>query len=620
MLNMTNSAIVHLPTGNLDPYLFMAQQSDFLDYAMHPVTGSLRVAFSAEIVSGALGALQKSLGGNGFVCVDPGQWTAARFCTGWVNAAGLVTLSTLTKIVVRFEMASPIRAQRSQDRARRQITSAQLGVTQKVLAPKATVKSKVLFGLIDSGCPFAHSALLDPSGQTRIRALWDQDISPDFHGLGSLPIGFKYGREVRASELNQLVSGASVGGGVNEDLCYRRAGYSAVRGARSHGAHSLGLLATSRGSAQHVKNRAQHGIAEIAFVQLPRSVLAAPSHAAMSRAIIDGLRWIVDQADAKERIVVAIPYAGSLGPHDGSSIFEQAVDEIIQTTNAVYGGKKPRLEVVVGAGNSYELDCHATLSDPKEPITESLTWRVPPSSEIPAFVEIWVPNGVDLSVAVTAPDGSSTNEISRGSALAWPDASDPICQVIHSFWQGIDASLLLVRLAPTQTSDGSRSASFGDWTIHLNVKTGASSATVIHAYASRGRGSFGAPLRGRQSKFVENPSRSKWTVESTGTISAMACGTETTVVGGYENWRGQNPARYTAAGPSRSGARQDVDYSRPSEEFPSLSGIRSIGTRSGSTFRMDGGSVAVPQVAQILADRSLTPRNPGIDNRLGTRL
>ncbi len=601
-----------------DPYLFLAQAASFTDYLDEAPFVGLRHAVMIELrAANSVTQLRSALGASGHLCATYGAWEASRFCTGWVDDRGLALLQSCSDLVSRFELASAVRAQRGHVGFRGVPISKSGAPSAFQNQSKAAPNSKVLLGLIDDGCPFAHADVLDGKGQTRIRAIWDQSLTPAFAGHGATPTQFCYGREVLQGALNALIASAKRGG-EGELECYRQAGYSALEHSKSHGAHSLGLLATNRAA---VRERPPCDVAindaDVAFVQLPRSVLHAPSHAALSRSILDGVRWIIDQATENERVVIAVPYSSAVGAHDGTSIFEKALSDIVSA--ACESCACAGVTVFLAAGNSYKQSLHAKLAVGSVGNEVSLTLRVPPSSEVPAFVEVWVPSALEAHASITSPDGEVSSEIRRGGALFSPaSGGQPEYQLLHSEWQGDDATLLLFRLAPTLTSDGTTAARYGDWKINLRVDATSCAHTDVHAYAARARGSYLAPTRGGQSVFIADNSGKGWAVEPEGTVSGMACGSGAFVVSGFENWAPQEPAPYCSAPPGRAGGRCSVDYSAPCEEFPSLDGVSSLGTRSGSTVRLNGSSVAVPQLARAIALAPIPYNYKG--PRLGTKI
>lgn len=176
------------------------------------------------------------------------------------------------------------------------------------------------------------------------------------------------------------------------------------------------------------------------------------------------------------------------------------------------------------------------------------------------------------------------------------------------------ATLTLLRLAPSRNVDGAPVATVGDWRIELSSASG--SMVPIHAYILLARGAIGTIQRGHQSTFAPaSPSVTDITREA-GTISGMACGSGATIIGCINEWATPGKpypsyAEYCSEGPSRTGGHPYPDDYAAAEQLPSLHGILSMGNRSGVVFRMNGTSVATPQIARVAANGLPTGRSAG---------
>ena len=623
-------------TTAADPYLAWAnltRHTDFLD-ASHPSGFSHGVAVEFN-ATGDLVNVQQELAREGKFANWYDQNPSLMFATGWVTATGLRILAG-SKCVKRFEQTNPLRVQRRPARVLSQGAQLALQTVQNHGASNDT-----LLGAIDTGCPFAHRGLCWEGNrlETRISAIWDQDLRPAFGRHGSVPATMGYGKVVDQETMNTAIRFATRAGSVDESAAYSAIAYGDLRVSRTHGSHVLGLMAgysektalTELELPEIIKDRAVDS--EIAFVQLPRDLYHAPSRAALGHAVIDGVAWLALHAHEKSKsfVVISVPYGSVLGPHDGTSIIERALDEVIQYAFDCWG---VTVRVLLAAGNSFLAKGHAMLPSLRSGETVDLIWRVPQESELPSFLELWLPQDATAEVTLFPPGESSGVSASLGHACAWPTFARPACGIVASDWRADNARLVLLRVAPTRACDGSAIAAAGDWKIQ--VVAGVRPSKTIHAYAPRARGSFGAALRGRQSYLVKPLTGGMWQVTGEGTLNGFGGGTCTTLVGGYIKWSTRYeiesgtgnwkyiknpPAVYTSSGPNRSRGKIGPDYSMQSDFSRALMGVRSIGTRSGSTFRMDGSSVAVPQVARVVAQNpgTMPPKTAG-DARLGTRL
>ena len=579
-------------------YVRLALATNFRDYDATAGLPSLAYGVSVELYDAKLlKAVNKLLSSHGWLrslCQTP---MVERYCAGFADSIGVRLLAALP-LVARLEIAAPFAIGRPP--VRRPTTALLRHASSAAAVPQDI--TGVVLGVIDSGIPFLHAAICrDVIGKrsTRMLSMWDQDTQPDFVGLGQTPSGFGYGAELSRAAINRAIQLAHSGSFVDEDRCYALVGYGAVSRSKTHGSHVLGLLAGDRIDEElglSDENCIEARDADVIAVQLPRAVLNSPSRAAMCRAVLDGIAWMLSKVPKTSRLVVAIPYGSTLGPHDGSSFFERALDDMV----AAFGPQ--RLTVVLPTGNSYLWNVHAELNKLMPKSVERLVWRAPPESEAATRIEIWVPQKTSLAIRVRPPGQALFDKWIQPSETTLIEANgERTYAIANATNNAATERMALVRLEPTKSSSGGGLAPSGRWDIE--IKSTKQIEHSIHAYGSRARGSFGASLRGRQGRFVKlsDPS-SGWYLNKLGTISGMATGSAVAVVGGYINWKAPyvDAAKYTGAGPTRDG-RYRVNYSRPSDHSAALGGMRSSGTRSAVTFRMDGSSIAVPQVARILA-------------------
>jgi hypothetical protein len=549
-----------------------------------------------------------------------------RHATGWVPVQQLAALAA-DPAVDDLEIAEVLRLERAPPRwpaGTGRAGAAPAAAPAGALMPPGTAGDEPVLGLIDTGLPFAHLGLQRPGVQapsTRLVALWDQDPAPDFGALGLVPAPFGFGAVLPRAAMEQAMAAAAASGG-GEAAAYAAAGQGTVAARRTHGAHVLGLLAMD---APYVD--AALGItggpdslygsvlrADLLGVQLPRAALHSPSRAALCGAVLDGLLWMRSVCPGR-RLRVAIPYGSTLGPHDGSSLFEQALDQLVRQSAGL-------LEVFLPAGNSFRLNLHATLQPAAaRSAAQDLVWRMPPGSEAASFVELWLPPGLDARLDVLAPDGSLVLAgIGAGPQAVLGQGGAAGVSLRQPSGGGAQQQVLLVRLAPTLVVDSGRTPALpGDWCLRLHSASGPAQG-LLHAYGTRARGSFGAVARAQQPRLLA-PAGAAWQVQHLGTISGMATGQAATVVGGYVMAAMRAGARhlplaanYTAAGEGRN--RRRVDCALPSEVSAALRGVRSAGTLSAISWRMDGSSVAVPQAVRV--GTSAAPARPRYsDRRLG---
>jgi hypothetical protein len=533
----------------------------------------------------------------------------ARFRTGRATAAAFA-IALSDPRVVRIRDATPLSMQRP-PRIPRQPQS-------EISKPDKTVErataSGPLLAMIDSGCPFAHTDLRRGNGLTRIVRLWDQGSGARFGGLGRTPLTYDYGLELQSHELDAAISAVrDAAGQVDEDACYRRCGYWPAYGRTSHGAHSLGMMASDRrfdGSPWDVPQRVQRvtspaGESDIVFVQLPAEVLAAISVAALEHHAFDAVRYIIDTARElhHDHVVISFGFESWIGPHDGTSWFEQGIDAMIEEAAA----NQLRVDFVTVAGNGADRAVHAECSGPG-PV--ELTLHVPPDNEATTLVEIWSGSGQpDLTVSLAPPRGSSSPPVGTGQAFAWSTSGGGAVAAIASCGSsviGTGGHLLVVRIGPTCSVDsGQAAAPFGVW--RMTLSCGTESIDKVHAYVGRSENPPDGSRRGRQAVFVGHD------VKPAGSLNGHAGGRRACIAGAClshrhldRKGRGRE-ASYSGRGPLRGGTERPLDYLVAVDGGIHHKGLLGIGNRSAVVSRLSGTSVAAPLAARDRANRVLPP-------------
>lgn len=598
------------------------------------------------------------------------------FVSAWVRPAFFRELSRadaeLGALIDRFEFGLPDGVQPADDppgkddppgnddpSGRCERASTASSASTEVVEPRAGGTSearrgspapRVVVGVVDDGIAFANRRVRTADGHARVRWFWDQrdaEDEPVFAGGAGVPHGVEWSADSPGAGvpgLDDLFARHRHAGVVDEDAVYRATGQAQVADRARHGTHVMDLAA---GADPDVEPDAP----AIVAVQLPAAVTDDPSGRLLAPQLYDALRYVVDRADriaeasgATSPLPVAVTVSYGLygGPHDGSSLLESAIDDLVRTRETVVGAP---LAVVVAAGNSALARCHAQLTlQPGD--TRTLRWRVPPDSGTDAFVELWMghvgtPSATSVRVRLLPPGGVpralevglvdydllddpapidatatasqrtlATASFVRESSPSWVDA--------RSYYA--DRDLVLLTVSPTATLDSRRSvAPAGVWTIEI-VNDGADSVDV-HAWIRRNDTPFGSRARGRQSRFedagyavrddvgrlIEDDDAAAATpIRRASTLNGIATGGETLVIGAQHSQRGR-PSPYTARGPalaqpvSASAARTGPDAGAPGDTSSARRGILAAGTRTGAVVALDGTSVAAPAATRAIA-------------------
>jgi hypothetical protein len=550
-----------------------------------------------------------------------GDWAAkARYCTAMVRKAFIDAFhddKALRSVINRVETGLPLKSDHKPN-------------SWKGARKKAAKPGTVVTGIIDDGLAFANERFRLKLAKARIEYLWNQDGLPT-----APPSGYFDGWEIAKDTvpgIDDLLRACTHAGIVDEDEVYARAHHIdytrsihkpvALRGA--HGTHVMDIAA-GHPLAGAPDDR------PIVAVQLPVATTADTSGASLAKYALEALYYILERADslapAQLPVVVNLSYGMIAGPHNGTSILEAGIEQIIGLRSA-YDCDAP-LSVVLPAGNSHLARCHAQFALTGPGREQSLSWKVMPDDTTPSFMEVWMPdlgaNTPSCEVMVTTPTGAVTPQpIKPGEEWVWKDGNEVLCKVLYltTLAPGRTRPMIFIALAPTFSVDGARKvAPSGTWTVKLKKKN--SGSATVDAWIQRDDTPYGYPRRGRQSRFdddeqnypywdsmgreEEDDSAASY-IQRKGSVNAIATGQSPIVMGAFTRkyWR---PAKYSAGGPvihppGRGAPKDDgPDAVAVSDDSPAHLGILASGTRSGSKVPMNGTSVAAPQITRWAAER-----------------
>ena len=522
--------------------------------------------------------------------------------------------------------------------------------------------------MLDDGCPFAAAHFLQTlaSGNvsTRVRGIWDQNphkiLDPDqdkkpvrmangrLFGL-DLP-DFGYGLEYRRDFAKGIAPNqigldkwikihSSPTFNIDEEGCYSDPGtgsyvdapFANLLSRQSHGAHVMDILAGLMPVSSRVgpsspgdprdpptwKPAADDASsADLVFVQFSQECINDATGVWLKDYVVHGINYILSFADSNitERVIINLSYGPTTGPHDGTAVLEQAMTALVTKFDGIT--TKPKLEIVLAAGNSYTSESHVRFqrTTSAQPRHVEWIWRLPPDNTALCFAEVWVDSAHagKISVSLKSPTG---HVIKATSPPGTASVGGPMVWGTHTMW--------LVAVDPT-VAENSPCADHGDYTIKVeHVGLGAE----VHAYVARTDPNMGVRTGAKRSYFIDRRWEKNHSAEASnnyhdgeldktgslvqrmGTLNAIATTEENTpvhVAGGFVRSNSRK-STYSSAGPARRGPlkrRHGPDFVLPCDESPALAGIRARGNRSGTIFRMVGTSTAAPQMARKLANNS----------------
>lgn len=256
-------------------------------------------------------------------------------------------------------------------------------VHQGLDLPQGYSGAGVLVGIMDSGFDYTHPTFytVDGSGY-RIHSIWDEVVE----GNGNPPSGFGYGTEVTGA--TQVLDWANDNVPENGTLVSRG----------SHGTHVAGIA----GGSGQATNGLYTGVAY-------NSDLAMVAYNGSDQGFADGISYLFQKADQLgQPCVINMSLGKHIGPHDGTSFFDQIADQI----------SGPGKILVGAAGNEGEdaLHLQTQFSGAEETIYSFLSFK---GSQVgtdgAGEFDIWGSPNSDFKVAINFYD------ITQNGFVAWTD-------------------------------------------------------------------------------------------------------------------------------------------------------------------------------------------------------
>ncbi len=461
----------------------------------------------------------------------------------------------------------------------------------------------VAIGIIDDGIAFAHERFRDRDGGTRVEAIWLQDERSADGGpvLDKAAIDGLIARHRRDADIYREVGLLDFREGAHKPLAFGTA----------HGTHCLDLLAGADPAAAPTDR-------PIFAVQLPPELVADTSAVASGGHVLQGLQRIfgwVDRHDPRMPLVVNFSYGILAGPKDGSHPLEKAVDALIADRR-----RRAPTFLMLPAGNG-DAQRAAVAVDLPPRATESLDWIIPPDDGTPNFIEIWTANGPQerspLDVALLSPGGERILRapVKSGEAQVASGDGGIVGQALCDRFERDGATRFrqfFALAAPRSPLAGRASRIMpGRWV--LKLRNSGDEQLRIWVGVQRDGTPAGYPRRGRQGSIdhpdlcARDPATGDWTaaaagsrVRFEGSLSAIATGANTIVVGAAEGIDNLWPTDYTGSGPVE--GRMGPDCAALADAGAARRGVMAAGALSGTVRPMNGTSVAAPQAGRLLAD------------------
>jgi subtilisin family serine protease len=406
----------------------------------------------------------------------------------------------------------------------------------------------VVVAAIDFGFDVGHAGLRDRRGRTRFRWLWDQ------RGAG------------------RVLGHRAIDAALAAPDPYAALGYDpadADDGSGAHGTHVLSIAA-----------RIAPG-AELIGVHLRGTDTRPDDTLGDSVRLLEALRFVADRA-AGDPLVVNVSLGVHGGPHDGTTLVEQAIDWLVSS--------RPGVSVVMSAGNYFDAGVHAA-GTVAAGAHRDLCWDAPPAASYgpagsaavgaPAELEVWYRRADELAVELIDPAGRTVACAPLGTSRVATDAAGRTVATLHHRRADPNngdhhVDLFLWPAAPA-----------GRWTTRLHA-VAVPAGGGFHAWLERGDA-------GAQPRFAPGHAR------PTATTNAICNGRLAITVGAYDD---RDPAcalvPFTSSGPTRD-RRRKPELTAPGAAIWAARSSRPGARDATAQSCKSGTSMAAPYVAGVVA-------------------
>lgn len=554
--------------------------------------------------------------------------------------------------------------------------------------------------VVDDRCNFASATLL-LGDQSRVKSIWMQGQSLEqtknvneaneanpglWKEAGIQPADAAAGK--KPDSPIELVGGATYGWVMEPEMAsagtgqssrqgqkaeresepeaYRKARYNHPTRRWSHGSAVLDLVAAgevwgTRSPGQWwAPKKWPRSVAppRVCFVQLPSETIEDTSGGSLASHVLDGIHHALESAQPNQQVIVNVSYGTHSGAHDGTSMFECAVAELLEFYDGKAEAQGKTLHVVLPAGNSHLWRCHASqwLCEGKTASVRELRWKVLPDNPDDSFLELWLPFDAKVALHIQAPDGQyldlnlgeseGTREVNGQVHVLVPTGRQaepetyaaaviaplrvPQSQSRRMVLVVVRASLPVAAKRPEQPlipRPEKERGQHGIWTIRLQKPEGASplrfDAWVQRADAAPGRGPRDRGYLGRQSYLLETKDCGDVTdgngdIDQRCTMNGIATlkHDRLYVIGAMRRSDG-SISHYSAGGPNAGCDKRfdGPDWVVPADESFNNAGLLTTGVLSGSRQRVPGTSMAAAAFTRLLYEH--LARRPSADDLCG---
>jgi subtilisin family serine protease len=395
----------------------------------------------------------------------------------------------------------------------------------------------VVVGIIDTGIDFRHADFTVPGSggrQTRIKAMLDMTE----YGTQSPDPGWNYILPGKSAVIGHLYTEADINSALqNPKPAAQNADTVKERDKSGHGTHVAGTAA-GNGLASPTTGTYAGMAPEADLIIVKASRQNDGEDDFDTTDIINGLEFIKQKAaELGEPFVINLSIGGQIGPHDGTTPDERAIDSLVSSGTG--------RAVCVAAGNEGDSSTHARSIVPAGG-SQTLDYNVNGSAYI---IDLYQNKADRFNVTVTSPDGVVLGPVSynsNGFSLQGGQASNQYLQLYNANDDKGDADVtndqpdIVVLFKPA--------APDGQWKVTLTDADG--NTNQSYDAWTEGDGVYFSTFVDNNSHLVSSPGTARGAI----TVGAFVTRSATQAIG--------FPAPFTSPGPTADG-RQKPDIGAP---------------------------------------------------------
>ncbi len=215
-----------------------------------------------------------------------------------IPASSLSKLTTDIKGIEAIELDQPVFLNMESANAKSKVDAVHSGID----LPQTYTGKGVVVGILDVGFDYTHPSFYSVDGSTyRVKRIWEQK------SIGTPPLMYSYGHEITDSSTMLMAR-------TDNPM-------------ESHGSHVAGIAA---GSGYGGNGTSYRGVAYESDLVLVGITPAQSQWVNTGMTdIIDGINYIYAYAESQGKPAVAnLSWGCSIGPHDGTSLFSQAINNL----------------------------------------------------------------------------------------------------------------------------------------------------------------------------------------------------------------------------------------------------------------------------------------------------